>query len=113
MDNFSINVVNNDNVSVVSLVGMADMLIVDELDQTFNDIIRDHGNNIVVDLTQLDFICSIAISSLIRAHRECTKSETRFVLTSVPVVIERLLQTTQLDTFFEVFDSLENACNEF
>ncbi len=113
MENFSINTVKSDNAVIISLVGMADMLIVDELDKAFNEIIeQEQGVNIVVDLAELNFICSVALSSLIRAHRKCKNNDNRLVLASVPIVIQRLLATTQLDSLFKVYDCPESACKD-
>ncbi len=110
MSDFHINISKNGSASVISLIGQADMMEIERLDKAFNQIIDHQGGNIVVDLSGLDFICSVGLSSLIRAYRKCNAAGTHFVLCSVPVMIQRLLNTTQLDSFFVVYDDQNTAC---
>ena len=113
MENFEIKIANSESYSIISIVGQADMLVVDRLDKAFNDLINTKSSKIIVDLNDLSFICSIAISSLIRAHRECKKCNGELVLAGMSDVIMRLLQTTQLDSFFTLYSTVENAADDF
>lgn len=110
MDGFKINVAQTGSVSVVSLLGQADMMVIEKLDEAFDRILDGAAGHIVVDMGGLDFICSVGLSSLIRAYRKCNSAGYIFALCSVPVMIQHLLSTTQLDSFFVLYADQEKAC---
>ena len=112
MTYFDIKISQLPDYSVIALIGQADMLVAEKLDRVFNNIMKTPDVNIIVDLKELNFICSIALSCLIRAHRECKKNNGNLILTGLPDIILKLLQTTQLDTFFKLCDSVEQATDD-
>ena len=113
MENFDIKITNSNNFSIISLIGQADMLVAEKLDKAFNDLLITPAANIIVDLRELNFICSLALSSLIRAHKKCCSNQGELVLAGMPDIIMKLLQTTQLDCFFKTCSSVDQASDKF
>ena len=110
MDKFTIDITKNNDHTVIKISGMADMLIAERLDKAFNEAIESQNTHLIVDMSDLHFICSICLSSLIKAHRKCTETDNKLILTDVPVMIQKLLQTTQLDSLFVLCENMDDAC---
>ncbi len=112
MNNFDIKINNTPDYSVITLIGQADMLVVEKLDKAFNALLKTPEVNIIVNLRDLDFICSIVLSCFIRAHRECGKIDGKLIFAEIPDSILKLFHTTQLDTFFTLSDTVEQASHD-
>ncbi len=64
---------------------------------------------IVLDLAGVHFMNSLGLGELVRLTAQGNVQEARVVLAGPSPFVAGVLQTTQLDKFFEIFPSLEAA----
>ena len=85
----------------------------------FQDTIVEALNNrkkrIIIDLSGVKYINSIAIGVLIRALTTARNAGGDLVLAALPYKVKGVLSITRLDSVFKIFDNVEEAvksCNE-
>lgn len=85
----------------------------------FQDAIVEALNNrkkrIIIDLSGVKYINSIAIGVLIRALTTTRNFGGDLVLAALPYKVKGVLSITRLDSVFEIFEDVEEAvksCNE-
>ncbi len=67
------------------------------------------GAKIVLDLAGVPFMNSLGLGELVRLVAQGNVQEARVVLANPSAFVAGVLQTTQLDRFFEIFPTLEAA----
>jgi anti-sigma B factor antagonist len=67
------------------------------------------GVRVVIDLTDVPFMNSTGLAELVRVAAQANVQECRLVLAHPNSFVVGVLQTTQLDRFFEVYPSIEAA----
>ena len=81
--------------------------------QTFQQKLIDvleHGKKwIVLDLSQVIAMSSTGLGILIAAHRAITDHGGSFKLARLSDKVRFILETTRLNTIFEIFDSVDKA----
>lgn len=81
------------------------------------DLLRDHllalaptlNGQIILDLTDLEFICSLGLGAIVAAHLRCQRLGGGIRLVNPTPPILQLLTLTQLDRLFGVFPSAAEA----
>jgi anti-sigma B factor antagonist len=63
----------------------------------------------VIDLAEVDFMDSSGLVPLINGLKAARKSGCRLVLCNVQAPVRLILELTQLDSVFEIFDSYEQV----
>lgn len=61
----------------------------------------------VIDLAQVDFMDSSGLVSLVKGLKSARQSGCRLVLCNVQVPVRLILELTQLDSVFEIFDTYD------
>ena len=84
-----------------------------ELRKAFRQIVRDKEKKVVVDFSSLSFIDSAGLATLIEMLHRLQKIDGHFKLSNVNLHVKDVLKTTRLDTFFEIYDTRENAVKDF
>ncbi len=100
-----------DGPTVVRLGGSATM---DEAERLTAELRRVAGTcrgGIVLDLTGLDFICSMGLGALIVAHVTGQRHGCAVCVAAPQQAIREMLQTTRLNLIFPIHDSLDDALN--
>lgn len=82
------------------------------LKQQIAAIESDRFNLCVVDLTQVDFIDSAGLLSLVSALNAAKRKSCRLVLCNPRPSVRLIFEITQLDTVFELFDTYLEATAE-
>lgn len=67
----------------------------------------------VVDLTNVDFIDSAGLGSLLLAYRQLKDNNTPVVLVGINEYIKSMMSISQIDGLFDFFDTMENALKEY
>jgi anti-anti-sigma factor len=65
--------------------------------------------NIIFDMSQIKFVDSSGLSSILISNRLCKNSNGTFVLTGVNENVIRLIKISQLDTILNIVPSLQEA----
>jgi len=67
------------------------------------------GSDVLVDLSQVTYIDSSGVASLVEAFQKARSQSTRFALASVSQPVRRVLQLARLDQVFTIHENLEEA----
>jgi anti-sigma B factor antagonist len=94
---------------VFKLRGSLDIATAPTVRAALNDATETGGHDLIVDLTQLEFLDSTGLGVLIGAHRRAAERGGSFRLIVHDGPISRLLNITGLVTVFAVYHSLEDA----
>ena len=65
--------------------------------------------NIILDMSEVKYVDSSGLSSILVGHRLCKNSDGVFVLTGLSDAVERLLSISQLDSILTAVPKVEEA----
>ncbi|WP_353132549.1 STAS domain-containing protein [Pseudopedobacter sp.] len=65
--------------------------------------------NIILDMSEVKYVDSSGLSSILVGHRLCKNSDGTFVLTGLSDAVSRLLAISQLDNIITVVPKVEEA----
>ena len=65
--------------------------------------------NIIFDMTQIRFVDSSGLSSILIANRLCKNANGSFVLTGVSESVQKLIKISQLDSILTIIPTLQEA----
>lgn len=71
------------------------------------------GRRLIIDLTEVPSIDSVAVGVLVRAFVTCHKSERRLALVGLTHRVRNVLQLTGIDPLFETFPTVADAERAF
>lgn len=95
--------------TVIFLKGSLSTGSVDRVNQEFADVVRLRSPATVVELSDLDFIGSAGLGSLINLERESKAHKGTVRLVNPQPGVRGVLDTTRLTQFFEVYSNLDDA----
>jgi anti-sigma B factor antagonist len=90
---------------IVALHGELDIATVFTLDAAidrFIDRFKDSGRDLVIDLTDLQFVDSMGLTRFVRLHRQLAEHGARLVLRHARPHVRKVLAITALDQLFGV-----------
>lgn len=97
---------------VFKLRGSLDLATAPTVRAALSEAAEQGSHDVIVDLTQLEFLDSTGLGVLIGAHRRTIERGGSFRLIVSDGPISRLLNITGLITVFSVYRSIENARND-
>ena len=109
MDQLEIETTSRREGVVVSLRGSASMELCERLNDALFGACESHPKRLVIDLTDLRFICSLGLGSIVAAYLRLQKAGGRLLLASPNEAIREMLGVTRLDTLLPVFDDVATA----
>jgi anti-sigma B factor antagonist len=78
------------------LTGELDMATAPELEQHAQRVCSERANELVLDLTRLDFVDSAGLNALLRVRATCEDSRCDFLLTPGTRPVQRLFEVTRV-----------------
>jgi len=66
---------------------------------------------IILDLSEMDFICSAGLGGIISGHLKCRHHNGQICLLDPQPAVRQLLETTRLTKLFGVYKTLDEALN--
>ena len=94
---------------VVAVGGSADMQDSERLRTALNDLADREVARIVVDLSDMDFICSAGLGAIIAAHLRVRHYEGSLSLVNPRPAVRELLETTRLTKLFAIHEDVDHA----
>jgi anti-sigma B factor antagonist len=95
---------------VVAASGRVDAATAPQLEDAFNAITEAGRFNIVLDMSDVDFMSSVGLRVLIDARKRCRRyNRGDLILASVSPNVERTLELAGFYTLFDVYDSTLEA----
>ena len=79
------------------------------LSEKMNEITPNPNQLWIIDLASVDFMDSSGLVPLVNALKTARTNGCRLVLCNVRTPVRLVLELTQLDSFFEIFNSYEDA----
>jgi len=104
-----ISVRSEKDAAVVTLFGSAGMEEADDLRNQLLEVADQKPRVLVVDMTHLDFICSIGLSGMVASCLRCWRHQGVVRLVRPRPAIHNILVKTKLTALFEIFGSLQEA----
>ncbi|MCD4699905.1 MAG: STAS domain-containing protein [Phycisphaerae bacterium] len=106
---FRMNVTQRDDAVVLAIVGSVSMTDADRLQEKLEELAAERVSIIVLDLKEMDFICSVGLGAIIVGHLKCRHHAGQVRLVSPVPSVRELLETTCLTKLFGIYDSVEDA----
>lgn len=94
---------------VVQVAGMAAVENAGKLSRILQEAAALKPSLLAVDLSELSFISSTGLGSLIAVHVTCQKNGTKLCLINPQSFLREILNITKLNQLFETCDSLADA----
>jgi anti-sigma B factor antagonist len=94
---------------IITLEGELDMYSAPHLREILDSLIAEGEGTIILDCTQLVFIDSSGLGSLVGALKEVSNGTGTLSLAGINENIERILKVTGLGRLFTVYPTLEEA----
>ena len=95
--------------AVVKVSGSASMAEADRLRETLEQLAAEQVRVIVLDLREMDFICSLGLGAIITGHLKCRHHHGQIKLVGPVPPVRELLETTRLTKLFSIYESVEQA----
>lgn len=108
-DDLKIEIERRGGTEIFRLVGSLDVATSPSLKEALTKASSQGQGDIVVDLTQLEFLDSTGLGALMGAHRRAMESSGRLGLIVHDGPISRLLNITGLSRVFTLYPSLDEA----
>jgi anti-sigma B factor antagonist len=99
---FRVTLLQHQEMVVAHVVGEVDMLTGPSLQSYLDQAIASRPDHLIVDLSQVSFLGSTGLAVLINAQEAATHRGTTFQLGGIGPVAARVLQATNLASFFEI-----------
>lgn len=103
----------NNQTGILRLTGRLDAASVKTLKENVNALVKKEVNSIVVDMSDVDFIDSSGLGSLVSCLRLVNKENGDIRLSSLQDQIRALIELTRLHRVFQIFDDCETAIKSF
>ena len=95
--------------AVMKVVGSASMAEADQLRTAIEELVSERISVVVLDLSDMDFICSLGLGAIISGHIKCRHHQGQIRLAGPTPSVRQLLETTKLTKLFGIFDTVEDA----
>jgi anti-anti-sigma factor len=95
--------------AVVRISGSASMNEADKLRERLETLAGEKFPLVVLDLSGLDFICSLGLGAIILMHLKNRHHDGQIRLVAPQPAVQELLETTRLTKLFPIFPTVEQA----
>ena len=102
-----------DDITVFLPDGRIDTLAADELDQALQATVTGGSHKIVVDMSGVDFICSLGLRALASVLGKCREEGGDMKIAALNETLGRVFKIIGFDTLMSVHDTAEAAISEF
>src|SRR5271157_3205435 len=108
-----INTRSKREVIILDIAGEIDLYNAPEIKDTINNLIEERKYNVVINLEKVSYIDSSGIGVLISSLSNLRKYQGGLKIINVFASVKKVFELTKLTSFFEIFDSEEDAINSF
>jgi anti-sigma B factor antagonist len=104
----ALDITEKDVATIVALSGDVDLQTSPAVRQGLLECMEKH-DQVIVDMSQVNYIDSSGVASLVEAFQVSRKKGSSFALAHVSTAAMRVLNLARLDKVFTIFDSIEDA----
>ena len=104
-----INVISKPSAEIIVIKGRLDVTTTQDLEKTFTDLFAQGKNKMLIDCTELDYISSAGLRTLLTAAKNSKKVNGKIVLTNLNANVKQIFEISGFTSIFDIFDSMANA----
>jgi anti-anti-sigma factor len=108
-----VNTQNFKRVDLVTVSGRVDSSSAPELDQALKNLTKEGRCNLVLDLSQVEYMSSAGLRSLVSALRECKRQGGDVRLATPSARVSEVLGLAGLDSIFRVYNTTTEAVGSY
>jgi len=101
---------NNDTL-IVSVKGRMDALTSVEFEKKLSELIAAGESRIIINLSQLDFISSAGLSSILKIAKQLKKRDGKILFAELQDTIKDVFKISGFVTIFKTYETEEEALN--
>ncbi|MDP6541826.1 MAG: STAS domain-containing protein [Phycisphaerales bacterium] len=98
-----------DDTVVIVLRSDVDMSQSITLREFLKPLLQTPSGKIIVDLTEVNYMDSSGLATLIEALQICKQYNTHFIICSLSVGVRSIIELARLDTIFDIRENREDA----
>ncbi len=102
-----------DGVVILDIQGEIDLYNAPEIKETIQKLIDQQKYNVLINLAKVSYIDSSGIGALISSLSNLKKYQGALKITNVYASVKKVFELTKLTSFFEIYDSEEEALASF
>jgi len=110
MDDFGIDVTDHEGCTVVAVRGEVDLATAPALKNRLLELVTGGVTEIVVDLTQTDFLDSTGLGAVVAAYKRVRAHDGHLTLVATAPRVKRVFEITSLNRVVPICGSIEEAC---
>ena len=100
---------DDEGITVLTVGGELDVAASPSFSEKLNEVIRQQGGDLVVDLQRVSFVDSTGLAVLLNALRRLTRARRRMAVVIGDGAVRRAFDVTRLHWTFEVFPDVDTA----
>ena len=108
-----INRRENGEIVVLVISGEIDLYNAPEIKDTINQLTEEQKYNVIINLEKVSYIDSSGIGALISSLSSLKKYQGGLKIINVYASVRKVFELTKLTSFFEIFDSEDDAVASF
>ncbi|MDY6934054.1 MAG: STAS domain-containing protein [Spirochaetota bacterium] len=101
------------DIVILNIFGEIDLYNAPEIKDIINKLIQEQKYNVIIDLAKVSYIDSSGIGALISSLSNLKKYQGGLKIINVYASVRKVFELTKLTSFFEIYDSEEEAINSF
>jgi len=98
-----------EGVSLLALDGGLDHSNTDRFVDAMDRLLAEGTSRVVLDLERLTYVSSWGLAALVRVHHHYAARGGRIAFASLHTAVASLLHVSQMDRFFDLYDTVEEA----
>ncbi len=102
-----------DKVVILDIQGEIDLYNAPEIKDTIQKLIEQQKYNIIINLEKVSYIDSSGIGALISSLSNLKKYQGSLKIINVFASVKKVFELTKLTSFFEIYDSEDEALSKF
>jgi anti-sigma B factor antagonist len=110
MDDFGIDVTDHGGCTVVAVRGEVDLATAPALKNRLLDLVTSGVTEIVVDLTETDFLDSTGLGAVVAAYKRVRAHDGHLRLVATAPRVKRVFEITSLNRVVPICASVDEAC---
>jgi anti-sigma B factor antagonist len=109
---FSVQTRTEGNAQVIAIEGEVDLKTSPQLRDELLEVVGQAPEKIVVDLSQVRYMDSSGVGTIVEAKRRADSNGATILLAGLQPRVRSVFEITQLDKFFTICDSVDDALKQ-
>jgi anti-sigma B factor antagonist len=101
------------DITILDITGEIDLYNAPEIKDIINKLIEEQKYNVIINLEKVSYIDSSGIGALISSLSNLKKYQGGLKIINVYASVRKVFELTKLTSFFEIFDSEDDAIASF